>query len=70
MGGIYMLFKHIDFESKEENHLDFKKAKKRKTIIMVGSFPEEQKEQVREEVPSDTDNIAKQILDSLEKGEQ
>ena len=67
-----MLSKHIDFESKEENHIDFGRAKKTKHIVMVGRVPEERpvEEKRWEDIPADTDNIAKQILDSLEKGEE
>lgn len=59
-----MLAKHIDFESKEEGQINFGRSHKKRGIVMVGHVPQEQTEA---ELTSDTDQIAKQILESLEK---
>jgi hypothetical protein len=68
---VYLIIKHIDFESKGEDHLNFHKKPKGRNITLVGGIPVNLPEEERRKEPADneTDQIARQILESLENGE-
>lgn len=63
-----MLVKHIDFESKNEGHVSFRRMPKGKEITLVGGIPLNVHDEVRREEPAEdeTSQIARQILESLE----
>ena len=67
-----MIVKHIEFESKNENHVHFRKLPKGKEITLVGGLPVTAPDEARHEEHEDdeTSQIARQILESLENSEE
>jgi len=67
-----MIYKHIDFESKNENHVSFHKMPKGKEVTLVGGIPVGVPDEARREEPAEdeTSQIARQILESLENPEE
>jgi hypothetical protein len=67
-----MLVKHIDFESKNEDHVSFRRMPKGKELTMVGGIPITPPDEARREEPAEDESsqIARQILESLENSEE